>query len=192
MRRGMATFAFDGPGQGEVYPKMKMRVDFESPVSAVLDALTARRDLDGRRVGVLGISTGGFYAPRAAAFEKRIRACVGVAGFYNIATCWDEMPTLTREGFRYAWGAGSLEEARERSRAIWLRGIAKRITCPLLIIHGARDRIVPPGQAEEIVAGASGPKELVLYPEGNHVCNNIPYKYRPLAADWMREALDAA
>jgi hypothetical protein len=28
-----------------------------------------------------------------------------------------------------------------------------------------------------------------MYPDGNHVCNNIPYKYRPLVADWMRERL---
>jgi 2,6-dihydroxypseudooxynicotine hydrolase len=30
-----------------------------------------------------------------------------------------------------------------------------------------------------------------MYPEGNHVCNNIPYKYRPLAGDWMSEQLEA-
>lgn len=188
LARGLAVLAFDGPGQGEVYPRIKMREDYESAVSAVIDFVTGREDLDGERVGVCGISTGGFYAPRAAAFDKRIRACVGVAGFFDISDCWDAMPELTRKGFRYAWGAADLEEARERSKAICLKGIARRITCPLLIIHGALDRIVPVSHGEAIVAEASGPKELALFPEGNHVCNNIPYKYRPLAADWLREA----
>ena len=30
---------------------------------------------------------------------------------------------------------------------------------------------------------------LLMYPEGNHVCNNIPYKHRPQQADWMRQKL---
>ncbi|MFQ5691692.1 MAG: alpha/beta hydrolase family protein [Nitrospinota bacterium] len=189
LARGLAVLAFDGPGQGEVYPRIKMREDYESAVSAVIDHVEARDDLDGERIGVCGISTGGYYAPRAAAFDGRIRACVGVAGFYDISACWDTLPALTRNGFRYAWDAADLEEARERSRVIRLKGIAGRIACPLLIIHGGRDRIVPVSQGEAIVAEAGGPKEFALFPEGNHVCNNIPYKYRPLAADWLREAL---
>ena len=37
---------------------------------------------------------------------------------------------------------------------------------------------------------SKGPRaELVAYPDGNHVCNNIPYKYRPLVADWIREKI---
>ena len=189
LARGMAVLAFDGPGQGEVHPHVKMREDYESAVSAVIDFVLSRDDLDGGCIGVCGISTGGYYAPRAAAFDGRIRACVGVAGFHHMADCWDNMPLLTRKGFRHAWGAKDLDEARERSMAITLKGVATKITCPLLIIHGALDRIVPVSQGETIVAEASGPKEFALFPDGNHVCNNIPYKYRPLAADWLREAL---
>jgi 2,6-dihydroxypseudooxynicotine hydrolase len=185
----LAVLAFDGPGQGEVYPHVKMREDYESAVSAVLDLVEGRDDLDQERIGVCGISTGGYYAPRAAAFDKRIKACVGVAGFYDMSDCWDSMPGLTRNGFRYAWDAAGLEEAKEKSRVIHLKGIAQNITCPLLIIHGALDRIVPASHGEAIVAEAQGPKEFVLFPDGNHVCNNIPYKYRPLATDWLREAL---
>ena len=189
LARGLAVLAFDGPGQGEVHPHIKMREDYESAVSAVIDWVRARRDLDGERIGVCGISTGGYYAPRAAAFDQRIKACVGVAGFYNMADCWDDMPGLTQNGFRFAWGAFDIDEARERSMAISLKGIAKAIACPLLIIHGALDRIVPVSHGEAIVAEASGPKEFVMFPDGNHVCNNIPYKYRPLAGDWLSEAL---
>ena len=59
---------------------------------------------------------------------------------------------------------------------------------PLLVIHGARDRLFPPEQAERIAREAPN-ATLALFPDGNHVCNNIAYKYRPLMADWLREQL---
>ena len=59
---------------------------------------------------------------------------------------------------------------------------------PLLVIHGARDRLFPPEQAERIVCEAPD-ATLLLYPDGNHVCNSITYNYRPAMADWMREQL---
>ena len=82
-------------------------------------------------------------------------------------------------------------EAFERSKALTLRGVLKDVRCPLLVIHGGKDRLFPPEQAERIVREAPN-ATLLLYPEGNHVCNNIPYKYRPAMADWMAEQLDAA
>ena len=62
------------------------------------------------------------------------------------------------------------------------------VTQPLLVIHGARDRLFPPQQAERIASEAPN-ATLVMYPDGNHVCNNIAYKYRPLMADWMSAQL---
>ncbi len=63
-----------------------------------------------------------------------------------------------------------------------------RVTQPLLVIHGGRDRLFPPAQAERIAREAPA-ATLVIYPDGNHVCNNIAYKYRPLMADWLKEML---
>jgi hypothetical protein len=47
-------------------------------------------------------------------------------------------------------------------------------------------------ECERLAKTASGPTELVVYPEGNHVCFNISYKFRPLTADWMAERLAAS
>ena len=58
----------------------------------------------------------------------------------------------------------------------------------MLVIHGARDRLFPPSHAERIAREARD-ATLFIYPDGNHVCNNIAYKYRPLMADWLREQL---
>lgn len=62
------------------------------------------------------------------------------------------------------------------------------MTQPMLVIHGAKDRLFPPAQAERI-ARETRNATLVMYPDGNHVCNNIAYKYRPLMADWLAEQL---
>jgi hypothetical protein len=53
------------------------------------------------------------------------------------------------------------------------------------------DRLIPAAHAERLATEAPG-AQLVMYEEGNHVCNNIPYKYRPLAGDWLAERLGAS
>src|SRR5437764_10740506 len=70
LRRGVATLAFDGPGQGEVEFELPIEPAFEKPIGAVLDWLATRPDIDSSRVAAAGVSLGGFYAARAAAFER--------------------------------------------------------------------------------------------------------------------------
>jgi len=70
----------------------------------------------------------------------------------------------------------------------YVRGVIDKVDCPVLVIHGAKDRLFPPEQAERIAREAKH-ATLLMYPDGNHVCNNITYKYRPAMADWMKERL---
>ena len=65
----------------------------------------------------------------------------------------------------------------------------QKIKQPLLIIHGKLDRLIPWEQAHKIVDAVGKNAELAMYENGNHVCNNIPYVYRPLTADWLKEKL---
>ena len=181
--RGLATFSFDGPGQGETGLHSSIYPDYERPVSAVLDAL------DGfDRIGVAGVSLGGYYAPRAAAYEKRIRAAAGISGPFNFGDCWDSLPQPTRETVAHHTGASTVEEARERASQLDLADAAARIDQPLLVITGKLDRLIPWQQSEKIAKAAQN-ATWVLFEEGSHVCNNIPYKYRPLTADWLAEHL---
>ena len=188
LARGMATFTFDGPGQGEVWPRMKMRHDHEGAVAAVLEALARRPEVDAARVGAVGVSMGGHFAMRAAGSERRLRAAADLAGPYDL-DFWEKSSPLMRRNFMHAFGAETVEQARERLGRVTLAGVTARIRCPILVVHGRLDNIVPPEHAERIVAEAGYEKRLVMYEDGNHVCNNIPYKYRPLVADWMREKL---
>lgn len=186
--RGMATLSVDGPGQGEAGYTTTIRPDYEVAVAAVLDALANRDDLDLRRVGAAGVSLGGYYAPRAAAFEPRIKAVVAIGGPYNFGECWDGLPDLTRQAFQHHSRAVDEASARERAHRLDLHGVLPEVAQPLLVVFGKLDRLIPYRQAERVAAEAPH-AELVMYPEGNHVCNNIPYKYRPLVADWMGEHL---
>jgi len=191
LRRGLATLTIDGPGQGENAPRFPIRADWSSVVSPLLDHLSANeRGLDLGRVGLMGISMGGIYGPRAAAKEKRLRAIVALAGPYDLSECWAALNPLTKGGYVFYTHSRDEAEAFERSKALTLRGVLRDVTCPLLVIHGGKDRLFPPEQAERIVREAPN-ATLLLYPEGNHVCNNIPYKYRPAMADWMAKQLGA-
>lgn len=188
LRRGMATFSFDGPGQGETGRNVPLRHDYEAALSPALDLLTSRPEIDAHRIGVAGVSLGGYYACRVAAYEPRVRAGVAVGGPYNFAECWPRLTSLTREAFRRHSRSGNDDEARSAAARFDLAGVAERIEQPLLIVFGKLDRLIPWEQAERVVREAPS-STFVLYEHGNHVCNNIPYLYRPLAADWLRERL---
>lgn len=186
--RGMATFSLDGPGQGEAREHTVIRPDYEVAVKAALDALASRPDLDLERVGVAGISLGGYYALRSAAFEPRIRAVAAIGGPYDFGACWPGLPALTKEVFIHHAGARDEAEGQRRAAELTLRGLLHRVRQPSLVVFGKQDRLIPWTQAEQTAAELPN-GTLVIYPEGNNVCNNVPYKYRPLVADWMKEKL---
>jgi 2,6-dihydroxypseudooxynicotine hydrolase len=190
LRRGLATLTIDGPGQGENAPRFPIRAGWASVITPLLDHLHDRRDLgfDLDRIGLVGISMGGIYGPRAAATEKRLRAVVALAAPYDLSECWPQLNPLTKGGYVFYTKSRDESEAFEKSRTLTLRGVLEDVTCPLLVIHGAKDRLFPPEQAERIAREAPN-ATLLMYPDGNHVCNNITYKYRPAMADWMRERL---
>ena len=189
LRRGMAILAIDGPGQGELEFDLPLRPDYEVPIRYVLDYLESRTDIDAQRVGMLGVSLGGFFAARAAAAEQRLQAVVMLASGYNLERHFERYPLLTQEAFIYRLKATDEATAREKLREFTLEGRTSSITCPFLVIGGRRDRLFPPEDAERVVREVGANAELWMFDDGNHVCNNIPYKYRPQQADWLRNAL---
>lgn len=191
LKRGLATFAFDGPGQGLTWWKMKMRPDYEKPVSAIVDVLTRLAEIDGSRIGIWGVSSGGYYAPRAACYEHRLRACISIGGYYDLSENWERFPVSVKDSCQFMLDVDSHEAAFQEAKMYTLAGILKYMKCPLLIVHSALDEVCYVEDAERMNREAGGPTTLVIFPEGTHVCHNIPYKARPLMTDWMAHQLAA-
>ncbi len=188
-RRGLATLAFDGPGQGEAEYDIPMRHDFEVAAAACIDFLEGRDDVDASRVGIYGVSLGGHYVVRATAFEPRIRACASISGSYNVADSWDWRPDATKASYRVRAHLETDEQTTEFIQKLNLDGVAERVEVPLYVVCGTRDRLTPHTAGERMAAEAKGPTVIEVVEDGNHVVNNMPYRYRPQVADWMNEVL---
>jgi dienelactone hydrolase len=188
LARGLATLAVDGPGQGEAEYELPIEPAYEHVVRACFDWLQGREGVDAGRLGVFGVSLGGYYAARAAAFEPRALATVALAGPYDFSVGWDDLPGLTSGAFQHRSGADSPEEARRRAGQLTLEGASQLISRPLLIVFGKRDRLISYQQAERLAAEAPG-AELAIWDDGNHGLTNHVYESRSLMADWLAERL---
>lgn len=190
LERGLATFAFDGPGQGEMFFEVKLGPDFERYSSAVLDELERRPEVDSTRIGVLGRSLGGHYAPKTAACDDRIAACCAWGACFDLSDL-DSMPDRTRAGFHYATGIDDPERASEHLLAsLDLAPVADRISCPTLVVHGRHDPIFGPEQVEKFRRGLTGADlEIQLEEDGDHCCHNMGHVVRPRMADWLADRL---
>ena len=189
--RGMAVLAIDGPGQGELEFAHPMRPDWEVPIGHVIDWLETRPEVDAGRIGAMGVSFGGYYALRASAFEPRLVAVIALATGYRFVDYFDRVPVLTREAVVHRLHARDAQDARTKLERFDLHCLMDRIAGPALVIMGRQDRLFPAEVAEEMVRDSAGRATLLMYDDGNHVCNNIPYKYRPKQADWMMRQLRA-
>src|SRR6266567_3357072 len=120
----------------------QMRAAHLLAVRSATDALPFL-DPPGERVGIWGVSLGGYYAARVASGDDRVRACIALSGPYCLGDVWDQLPELSRAAFTVRSKSGSHEEARQRAGELTMAGRADRITAPMLIVAGKRDRIFP-------------------------------------------------
>ena len=148
--RGVSCFFMDAPGQGEALNEQNLRFppDFERAIAAAVDYLVTRPDVDAARIGVYGVSTGGYFAERGAAFEKRPVAVALQGACYDLLEdCYEYCPSF-RPHLRYMIGAGSDAEARKLLREYNLAGLTSKITQPVNIVHGMNDEAVRVSGAE--------------------------------------------
>ncbi|MBM3486391.1 MAG: alpha/beta hydrolase [Alphaproteobacteria bacterium] len=192
LERGMATLAFDGPGQGEGEYDFPIRHDYEVPAGAVFDWIATRADLDAGRIGISGGSMGSYYVPRVMAFDKRVKAGIANGGAFSVIESFDQRPQSLKEVYRVRTHSGSVAEAREKTRPFSLEGIAPRITAPLMIIAAREDKITRWQDAERLSREVSGPVNFLLIEGANHVASNRTWCHRTQAADWMAAALGVA
>lgn len=202
--RGISCLMIDHPGVGEALRLKGLHAiaDSERWAGAAVDYLESRADVDRERIGMMGWSLGGYYAPRAAAFEKRFSLCVAWGANHD----WGELQKrrLAREGDRpvphywdhvmWVWGKETLDEFMAFAPAVSLVGVVGKITVPFLITHGVRDRQIPLEYAHQSYAEAvrSPRRELKLFTdrEGGveHVSADNMEPARSYIADWIADA----
>jgi pimeloyl-ACP methyl ester carboxylesterase len=188
LRRGMATLSLDGPGQGESADALPIRHDYEVAITAVLDGIADRPDLDRDRVAAVGVSMGGYYAPRAATYEPRVRAVVGISGPFNMGELWDDLPPMTRETFVRKSHSRDDDEGRARALELDLAGVLEELDRQALFVTGDQDRLIP-WESTRRQAEVAQRGRFELIEGGLHGVSNYPYLLRPLVADWTREQL---
>jgi dienelactone hydrolase len=202
--RGISTLMVDHPGVGAALrlKGMPITVDSERWAKAAIDWLEKRPDIDATRIGVVAMSLGGYYAPRAAAFETRLAACVAWGARWDNVGSHGRIlrdPNAARSitgwldhALSY-YGARTPDEAYETIAKMTLDGVADRIICPLLVVHGANDKQVPLDQAERTVrAAVNSPRadlRLFTAEEGGaeHVGGDLFSPTIDFIADWVAE-----
>ena len=206
-RRGVSVLIVDHPGVGLALRERGLPavVETERPAAACLDYLEGRDDVN-ERVGIMGMSLGGYYAPRAAAFEPRLKACVAWGARWDNAGSHGRIlrdPNAARsipgwiDHALWVYGQPDVESCAEMIAQMTLEGVAERIACPLLVAHGENDRQVPGEQARQTVdAAVNSPRaELRVFTREEGGCEHVNGDNFSLAidviADWCAEVLEA-
>ena len=202
--RGFHTLAIDGPGQGEALRlrNLPSRYDYEVPGTAAYEYVAARPDVDLKRVAIMAYSAGGYYAPRAAAFEKRYAACVAWGPHYDYHAVWqkrwesmqkDETGNATSH-FQLPWvlGVADMETAMEKLKKFTLAGVAQRITCPMLVCWGEEDKLTPREVAHQLYdAVGSRDKTLKIFTPHGGGAEHCQVDNRQVGTDYIADWLEA-
>jgi len=154
--RGIACLIVDGPGNGESvrFRNQYLRHDTESYAGAAYEYLATRPEIDARRIGVMAISLGGYYAPRAAAFEERFACCIAWGAQWNYWEVWrsrfekldaGHLPSLSVPWQHLLWifNVDTRAAALKCLEGFRLDGVVQRISCPFLMVHGEGDEQIP-------------------------------------------------
>jgi dienelactone hydrolase len=171
VKRGISCLVMDGPGTGEAirFRDYYLRHDYEVAGSACIDWLEKRSEVDSKRIGIVAISLGGYYAPRCAAMEPRFAACIAWGAQWDYHATWRKRidasfrTSLSVPGHHIEWimGAKSLAEALKKLEPFKLDGVMQKMRCPFLLVHGADDEQIPLADAQKQY-DACGSKDKIL------------------------------
>jgi len=191
IQRGYTCLTFEGPGQGALLreQQLPLRPDWEQVVTPVVDFALTRPEVDPTRLALMGISLGGYLAPRAAAFEPRVAALIADDGLYSYRFS-DKARAVTRVaalfgrtlaqatlrkvmqrniGIRWAienglftFQVGSIWDLIEATECWSLEGVAHQITCPTLVCEAERDHFFL-GQPQRLYEALTCPKTLLRF-----------------------------
>lgn len=204
-RRGVASLVLDQPGTGEALRLhgLTARYDTEHWASRVVDWLEQQADVDPHRIGCEGVSLGGYYCPRAVAFEPRFAAGVCWGANHD----WRDVQKrrLEKEGdfpvphywahVCWVWGAKDVDDFMRIAENVHLDGVVEKIRVPFLVTHGAKDSQIPLKWAhrtyEQLVNSPRRELKVFTDREGGsqHASFDNSINAGHYIADWVAEVL---
>lgn len=205
--RGIGCLLVDGPGNGEAirFRGLPLHHETERYATPALEYLAGRPDVDPARIGVMAISLGGYYAPRAAAFEPRFAACIAWGAQWDYHATWkDRLEQLARgerpslsvppEHLYWVFDARTPAEALKKLEGFRLDGVVQRIRCPFLLTHGEGDAQIPLGVAQKCFdAVGSARKTFKIFTReegGYHHCQSDNVSLGTAYMwDWLEDVL---
>jgi len=205
--RGIACLIVDGPGNGESirFRGLYLRPDTEHYATPVFDYLSGRPEVDPKRIGLMAISLGGYYAPRAAAFEQRFACCVAWGAQWDYQKIWRDRferlakaqtPSLSVAHQHIAWvlNASSQDDVLKKLAPFKLDGVVQKIACPFLMLHGEGDEQIPLPEARKCFdAVGSKRKTFKLFTRAEGGYHHCQIDNQSICAsymwDWLEEVL---
>jgi pimeloyl-ACP methyl ester carboxylesterase len=220
--RGYNLMTFDGPGQGSsLFEKnLYFRYDWEKVVTPVVDSVIHRKDVDKNKIVLVGISQGGYWVPRAAAYEKRIKVIIADPGVTDISSSWlnhlpppllsllksgqkDQFNTYLEQGFKqfpasvpvYAfrsrpYGKSNPFDVYTEVLKYKLDGVADKIECPVIIPSPENEQFWP-GQSQALYDMVKSQKILIPFTAAEGGNYHCEPKARILWEQKVLDALDA-
>ena len=189
VERGLSVLTFDGPGQGEMATQLSMRGDFDVVVSAAIDHLATLDGLvDANRIGLVGISLGGYMVCRAAAQDARVAGVVSISGNFDGRAARNLAPR-NQQVMAGLFGFDTLAPLFDPDGPFSLARLPQGMTQPLLLVHGSADHVVPYDQIELFQEWSHGKTDLWVLEQAEHCCFSRMEEVLPHSADWMVEQI---
>ena len=208
--RGVGCLIVDGPGNGESvrFRNLPLIAETEKYATPTYEYLAGRPEFDAKRIGVMALSLGGYYAPRAASLEPRFACCVAWGAQWDYHEIWarrlealDSGKVLSLsvppEHLQWVLGVSDRASALKKLEGFRLDGIVQKMACPFLLLHGAGDEQIPLELAKRLFnAVGSEQKTLKIFTReegGFHHCqvDNVTIGVHTMF-DWIADVLSAA
>jgi dienelactone hydrolase len=205
--RGIGCLIVDGPGNGESvrFRNLPLIAETERYATPVYEYVAARPEFDEKRIGVMALSLGGYYAPRAASLEPRFACCIAWGAQWDYHAIWakrlDDLASgmvlslsVPPEHLQWVLGVDSQVAALKKLEGFRLDGIVQKMRCPFLLLHGEGDEQIPLALAQKCFdAVGSEHKTLKVFTReegGFHHCqvDNVTIGVHTMW-DWIADVL---
>ena len=172
--RGISCLILDGPGNGEAirFRGLTLHHETERHAGAAYDYLASRIEFDPKRIGIMALSLGGYYAPRAAALDQRFACCISWGAEWDYHTKWKERLERIERGetlslsvpwqhLLWVFGVKTKKAALKKLEGFTLDGVIQRMQCPYLLVYGEGDQQSPFEHAQRMIEAAGSEKKAL-------------------------------